>query len=73
MSDTTTTTNGRATLRDIMELQQDMNDQLKDIRDDITALKVQNAKTSAIVALIVSGLTTVLVSVFMYFIKGFTS
>jgi len=69
-----TTVNGRATLRDVMELQSKMNQQQQEIRkemnDGFLVLKTQNAKNSAIVAMIVSALMSILVGVTITLLTG---
>lgn len=52
------TENGRATLRDVLSLQNDMHAEIKCIREDVTRLRIQNARTTAIIAIIMSVLTS---------------
>lgn len=60
--------NGRATLRDILELQNLMHSKVEEIRNDLVCLKIQNAKNTAAVAGIVSILTSVIVGIILKFI-----
>ena len=55
-------TNGRATLRDIMDLQTLMNSKIDGVRTDMVELKIQSAKNTAFVSLVVSILTSVIVA-----------
>jgi len=51
--------NGRATLRDIMQLQHDTQNELKEIRKDVAAIRALSTKNTAIIAVLVSLLVSV--------------
>ena len=65
-----TTANGRATLRDIMQVQHDTNAELKEIQKDIAAIRVQSTRNTAVIAILVSLVTTIVTGFIFQALKG---
>lgn len=64
------TVNGRATLRDIMQVQHLTNCELKEIRKDIAVIRAQSTRNTAIIAILVSLVTSLITGTLLYFVKG---
>ena len=63
---TNPTTNGRATVRDVMDLQCKMFDELTEIRQELSDLKARVYAQAAVVGVVV----TLVMNVIIYFIKN---
>ena len=63
-------TNGRATIRDLMSMQQRFDDKLDNVQADVTKIKIQSSRNTAIIAVLVSIITTLFTGLTMKILSG---